>query len=263
MPLRQFLYYDESLVDDFLAQLEGGQSGEVMKREQVQRGRKGEASVGAGPAKVGGGLGRSVTEETEAVIRQGRASNFQRLYDLLVEADELTEISGDLDEATWSSIKRGSLVELGTQITVPQMARLFSDPGAFATLGALIRTVSPESMSPEAEKVVDIFGALAKMGVGEGGILTAVGNPPGTPYNLVMRLDRKFIVPGAELDGETTVLFKMARKLKPDDRELVIDMPGMATMGAELRRTMTESAETGTLAVQGPGAIVVPIAVYR
>jgi hypothetical protein len=87
--------------------------------------------------------------------------------------------------------------------------------------------------------------------------------PPGTPYNLVMRLDRKFIIPGAELDGETTVLFKMARKMKPDDKELVIDMPGMVTMGAELRRTMTESAETGTLAVQGPGAIVVPIAIYR
>lgn len=29
MALRQFLYYDESLVDDFLSQLEGGQAGEV------------------------------------------------------------------------------------------------------------------------------------------------------------------------------------------------------------------------------------------
>jgi hypothetical protein len=263
VPLRQFLYYDESLVDDFLAQLEGGQAGDVKKRAQVQRNRKGEASVGAGPARVGGGLGRNVTEETEAVIRQGRASNFQRLYDLLVETGELMEVCDELDETMWNSIKRSSLLELDLQMTVPPMARLFADPGAFANMGALIKTVSPESMSPDAEKVVDMLGTLANMGVGQGGTLTAIGNPPGTSYKLVMRLDRKSIIPGAELDGETTVLFKMARKLKPEEKELVIDLPGMATMGAEMRQSMTQSDDTGNLAVQGPGAIVVPIAIYR
>jgi hypothetical protein len=261
--LRQFLYYDESLVNDFLAQLEGGQSGDVKKRAQVEKGRRGEASVGAGPARVGGGLGRSVTEETEAIIRQGRASNFERLYEQLVAADELTQIDDDLDEAAWSMIRRGSLIELETKVTVPQLARLFSDPAAFANLGALIKTISPESITPEAEKVIKMMGMLPKLGVGEGGTLTAVGNPPGTPYKLVMRLDRKFIVPGAELDGEATVLIKMARKLKADDKELVIDIPGMSTLGTGLRETLTESDDTGSFAVEGPGAIVVPIAVYR
>jgi hypothetical protein len=262
MPLRQFLYYDESLVDDFLSQLEGGQTGEVKRREQLQRDRKGELNVGTGPLKAGGGRGRSATEETEAVIRQGRASNFERLHELLEGANELTEIE-DLDEETWLSIKRGSLLEIDAQITVPQMARLFSDPEAFTSLAALIKTVSPESIDAEGEKILDMIGLLAKSGVGQGGTLTAVGNPPGSPYKLVMRLDRKFIIPGAELDGEATTLVKMARKLKEHDKELVIDMPGMAALGAELRQSMTEAADTETMAVQGPGAIVVPVAIFR
>lgn len=204
-----------------------------------------------------------MTEETEAVIRQGRASNFERLHELLIDADELTEIEDNLDEETWNSIRRGFLLEIDTQITVPQMARLFSDPGALANLASLIKTISPESIDAEGEKVVEMLGMLAKSGIGEGGTLTAVGNPPGSPYNLVMRLDRKFIIPGAELDGEATVLVKMARKLKENEKELVIDIPGMATLGAELRQSMTEGTDTETLAVQGPGAIVVPIAIFR
>jgi hypothetical protein len=263
MPLRQFLYYDESLVNDFLSQLEGGQAEEVTRREQLQRDRKGELNVGAGPLKAGGGRGRSVTEETEAVIRQSRASNFERLHELLIGADELNEIEDYLDAETWERIKRGSLLEIDAQVAVPQMARLFSDPAAFANLASLMKTISPESIDADGEKVLEIISCLAKSGLGEGGTLTAVGNPPGSPYNLVMRLDRKSIIPGAELDGEATILAKMARKLKQDDKELVIDMPGMSTVGAELRRAMTEEAETGTLAVQGPGAVVVPIAIFR
>jgi hypothetical protein len=261
MPLRQFLYYSESLVDDFLSQLEGGQSGDVKRREQLQRDRQGEPSVGAGPLKAGGGQGHSTRQETEAVIRQGRASNFQRLHDLLVDANELTEIE-DLDEETWNGIRRGSLLELDAQITVPQMARLFSDPESLLSLASLIKTVSPGSIDAEGQKVIDMMEMLAKSGLGQGGTLTAVGNPPGSPYNLVMRLDKKFIIPGTELDGEATVLVKIARKLKENDKELILDLPGMAAFGAELQRPMIESADA-TMAVQGPGAIVVPVAIFR
>ena len=261
MPLRQFLYYDESLVDDFLSQLEGGQAGEVKRREQIQRDRKGELNVGAGPVKAGGGRGRSTSEETEAVIRQGRASNFERLHELLVDADELTEIE-DLDEETWTGIKRGLLLELDAQITVPQAARLFSDPESLVSLASLIKSVSPGSIDAEGEKVVEMMDMLAKSGVGQGGTLMAVGNPPGSPYNLVMRLDKKSIIPGTELDGEATVLVKMARKLKEHDKEFILDLPGMAAFGSEARNSMMASADA-TMAIQGPGAIVVPIAIFR
>jgi hypothetical protein len=259
--LRQFLYYDESLVEDFLSQLEGGQAGEVKKREQLQRDRKGELNVGTGPLRAGGGRGRSTAEETESVIRQGRASNFERLHDLLVDANELVEIE-DLDEETWNGIRRGFLLELDTQITVPQMARLFSDPESLLRLATLAKNVSPGSIDAEGEKVIGMIEMLAKSGLGQVETLTAVGNPPGSPYNLLMRLDKKSIIPGTELDGEATALVKMARKLKEHDKELILDLPGMSAFGADIRRSMTESADA-TMAVQGPGAIVVPIAIFR
>lgn len=172
MPLRQFLYYDESLVDDFLSQLEGGQAGEIKKREQLQRDRKGELNLGTGPLRAGGGRGRSVTEETESVIRQGRASNFERLHGFLLSAGELNEIEDDLDAETWNNIKRGSLLEIDTQVTVPQMARLFSDPAAFGNLASLIKTVSPESIDAEGEKVIEMISMLTKSGMGDGSTLT-------------------------------------------------------------------------------------------
>jgi hypothetical protein len=262
MPLRQFLYYDESLVEDFLAQLEGGQAGDVRKREQLQHDGKDEISTGAMPL-AAGVQARNVTQETEAVIRQGRASKFQRLYELLITAGELTEIEDSLDAARWNSVKRGSLLELDIQVMVPQMTRLFADPAAFGNLASLIKAINPESIDAEAEKVLDVMSTLSKSGAGDGGTLTAVGNPPQSPYRLVMRLERKFIVPGAELDGEATVLVKMARKLKEDDKELVVDLPGLSTLGAELRNAMSEATDSEEFTVRGPGAIVVPIAIFR
>jgi hypothetical protein len=259
--LRQFLYYDEALVDDFLSQLEGGQTGEVMRREQLQADRKGEMNIGAGPLKAGGGRGRSATEETEAVIRQGRASNFERLHELLVSADELAEIE-DLDEDTWRGINRGSLLELDAQITVPQMARLFSEPESLVNLASLVKTMSPGAINAQSEKVIEMIDRLAKSGIGKGVTLVAIGNPPNTRYSLVMRLDKKFIIPGAELDGEATVVLKISRKLKENDKELILDLPGMTAFGTEARKSLTESADA-TMAIQGPGAIVVPIAIFR
>jgi hypothetical protein len=268
VPLRQFLYYDESLVNDFLSQLEGGQSEEQKKREQLQRDRKGELNVGIGPVKAGGGRGRSVTEETEAVIRQGRASNFERLHQILVEADELTEVE-DLDEQTWERVGRGSLVELDVQLSVPMIVRMFSSPDALANFSSLLKAMKHETTETdvkdvdvaEKDETFDRLTSYAKLGLGQGETLTVIGRPPRLPYNLIMRLDRKSVIPGADLEGEVTVLVKMARKLKADDRELVIEMPGISMLEPEKRRSIFENSEV--LTVKGPGAIMVPIAVFR
>lgn len=77
--LRQFLYRDDGLVRDFLAQIEGGTStAEKMTRTARRRtGAKGR--VGVPFADLGGELGSDTEEVTERNVEQTAASDFQRL----------------------------------------------------------------------------------------------------------------------------------------------------------------------------------------
>lgn len=78
--LRQFLYLDQDLVRDFLAQAEGGLYDETreLSSSQGQHGLEGRLSVG--PLAAGGQRSKSAHAETESVVHQTAPSEFDRLY---------------------------------------------------------------------------------------------------------------------------------------------------------------------------------------
>ncbi|TAK69717.1 MAG: hypothetical protein EPO13_07635 [Actinomycetota bacterium] len=257
------MYCNDFLVDDFLAQLEGGQFDEIRRREQTEREGKGDLSVGLGSMlRAGGGVSRTSTEEAEAVVRQVRASKFERLYRLLLDSNDLVEVDETLDEERWSDFQRGSIVSIDSKVVVPQMARIFGDPSGLIAFLSLIKQMDPSAITEEAEAAFSAITALSQGGV-LGSSLTAVANPPGSPYRLVMRLDRRFILDDAALDGEATVVGKVARRLRETDRELTLDIPGLSLMDVEDRRKMFEGADSEPFSIQGPGAVLVPVAVFR
>lgn len=248
MPLRQFLYYDDSLVSDFLAQLQGGQTDEVFRREQLP-------SIEGIPGQQ--------TEETQAIIRQVRASKFERLHQLLVDSGELIDIEGNLDATGWNGLTRGVVFELEARLAIPQIARVLSDPDGLAGLVSLIRNVSPESLDAEVEPFLGMLEALTSARGSSLGNMTVIGSTLGSIYRLIIRLNRQHIIDDSDLDGDAIVVCKLIRKLKETDRELVIDLPGLSVLDADARQAMTEGPESAAMTVQGPGAIVVPIAIFR
>jgi hypothetical protein len=125
--LRQFLHLDEALVDQFLAQLEGGVAGDEAQRLHEHRGKErgGEAGVAAFGARAGlkaGGTSGS-EEEIERTIQQTSESKFARLYDML-EAQGAIDWLERVDAQIWDQLRRGAIVELEASISVSTLARL-------------------------------------------------------------------------------------------------------------------------------------------
>ncbi len=87
--LRNFLYLDDRLTSQYLAQLEGGVYDEEAQSTTSGHNRGGEAGAKAGPLSARGSRGQSTEESTSRTVRQTPEGNYRRLEKLLDEADGL------------------------------------------------------------------------------------------------------------------------------------------------------------------------------
>jgi hypothetical protein len=264
--LRQFLYSDDALIDEFLAQLEGGQSEAEHQVDRRDRGGAGEAGIGAGPLRLGGSAGRSSGTETERVVRQVRASKFDRLYQLVTagRSTSLNEID-QMDQAAWNCFGRGDLVSVAVNVAIPSASRVLNQVPNLEGLLPLVRAFEPDAVDNEAEEAIRGITALAAT---SSDTVTIVGAATGSPgYRLIAQLRRDWTaVPIDDLEGEATLVGKVVRKLSDSDRELVVDIPGMSVLNRKQRRELAAQEPDGDEAemyVSAPAAVITPLALFR
>lgn len=89
MKLRNFLYLDAVLVEQFLAQLEGGVYDEEEQSETSARARGASAGARAGPLGAQLSGSRSGEQTTKRTVRLTPEANFGRLETLLDEQNSL------------------------------------------------------------------------------------------------------------------------------------------------------------------------------
>lgn len=132
MILRDFLYLNRSMVRTFLAQLEGGVVDEATER-QTASGKGGfGGKIGAGPAALSAEKSKENSVQTEAVVKQVAASEFQRLYDLL-EGDDLVILDEVSDPGVVGELKRKQVLELDGRVRVSGVQQLM-EPRAWESL---------------------------------------------------------------------------------------------------------------------------------
>ena len=183
------------------------------------------------------------------------------MYDLAIDAGELDEIN-ELNEDEWTSLRPRHLIAVDVQISIPDVSRLLAMGEGLSGLMNLVRMFAPEQIDDEAEAVIGKIGALADASSGVGTI-SAVAVPTGSDLQLVMRLQSRCLLAKDDLEGEAMLVAKVARKLKAGERELVLDVPGLAAMNREMRREMLKGESAASVSVEGPGGVVVPIAIFR
>ena len=152
MALRDFLYLDRPLVRGFLAQAEGGVVDEATER-QTTSGKGGVAGkLGTGPVSVAAKKSKERSLETQAVVRQVAASEFDRLYEHL-EADGLVILEEVSDPSDVRDIRRKRFLEVDARVRVSglhQMLHLISTFGALAPIMEQFgggTTIDPSTLS--------------------------------------------------------------------------------------------------------------------
>lgn len=262
MQLRQFVYFDDSLVDDFLAGLEGGVSDEEQQRQQ-QSSRRGDADAGQE---------RGDYSEVERTVRQVHASKYARLHELLTTSEPplLREVEDELDDELWGELRRGDLIAIDSALTVPAVTKFLSGTGGFGGLLTAMEMFSPEGVDDESREAIEGFKALGELG-GENDGLTVVGEVAQAPeFRIICKMRRQCLLGDLDdLDTELTVVGKIQRKLRPSDSEFIGDFPGMSLMDRDARRAFIREQRKDTdpmtqaMFVEGPAAILTVLAIFR
>jgi len=87
--LRQFLYRDDDLIREFIAQLEGGVFDEDTRTSRTSGKKTAGGEIGAGPLRARAEGGRENAEEVARTVRQTGASEFERFHRALEEEDNI------------------------------------------------------------------------------------------------------------------------------------------------------------------------------
>jgi hypothetical protein len=259
--LRQFVYLDESLTNNFLAQVEGGVYDEESQTSTSGQERKRGAGGNVGPVKAelsGSRTGQDVTSRT---VRQLADGAFTRLADRL-EQDDAVQWLEALDDDIWRQLRRGEVLEVEATLTMPTIFQIRGLAGNVGPILELMRATGEEidAEATEGLRMASMMGQLFKDPV-------ALATPSGAPeYTVILPLDAQWLrVDTSDLHGDVTVFGTLERKLRDGDQWSLLDAVGLSALpnAQEMVDSLEAITELEGSVVRPPAAVLKPVAIYR
>jgi hypothetical protein len=277
--LRFFLFLDDRIVAQFLEQLDLGEYGDEQINRQRQSGGSIDGSLRAGPAGVGAGYSRAVSEDSAVVRRPTAASRFARLYEEL-QAQGAIQSLDVADDGIWDQLQVGEIIESTVTLAVPEIFRVLSAIPEISKLMPMFEQIASISADDGSEQRIDprevasVKGQLPFMAqaaeiVDESPLPVLARLASDERYAFHLQMKRSFISVGAdELSGEARMLAKIQRKVEKGKPEVIhLLLPEvMPRMNRAQRRGSAKGSEAGksfTVDLRYPSAIMTPIAIYR
>lgn len=269
MHLRHFLYRDDPLIEEFIAQVEGG----IYDQAEQKTHEGGNSGVGAGLS-AGAATGRASrsrerSQEETRTVRQTGASQFERLHLSLGDHVQFLEA---IDDQIWDQLRKSEVLEVEAVCYVVGLGKLADAIAAFDSLAPLIESVGGDAMDRETTEAVAGFRGLAAAASDKPTIIARLA---GTPrYSVACRLKAdSLLVPIDELEGEATVVGKVQRKLRDSETYLLPGvLGGLESMIPEEDQGQFASFFDDDIAKQlgltspllkHPAALITPIAIFR
>lgn len=275
--LRRFMYLNDELVGQFLAQVEGGEFDEQRITDQQSASSGFGGSFKAGPASAHADRGKSGSSQAETVLRQSGPSRFNRLHGILETDHELSSLNV-ADDDIWAALQVGEIIEVVVRLEVPEFFQTMDQMSGLSSLSPLIDAftglaslglpgldVSPEDL----KQVTDIRQAMpavenlsAAVAAAPLPLLMHLVDAP--KYTFLAMLDRQLLaVATGEFDGEVSALVVVDRHVTKGKPEQVPLVPGMPQQSRAERRAGGVNTSSGTLTLKAPAAHATCVAIYR
>lgn len=263
--LRNFLYLDESALDNYLAAVEGG----VHDVEQVvsRTGQEGKGSVGANLPllNVGTAGSQSTQNEVSAQRRVVAAAKFERLINRA--SPDMIEI---MDEQRWNELQRGEFLEAAVDLRLSKLSLTLSGIESFESLAGALSGSGGQVIPTEQLQMLGAIREILNMAFIKG-IPVVCEFLPDREQKLVCFLDPQWLkVPISSLSGEVTVAVKLQRRLAPGEKFTLADpFAGLRNfpLTPEQNQELTTQIATAlpdimTDVVSPPGAVANVLAIY-
>jgi hypothetical protein len=265
--LRKFYYIDAETIDNYLSAIDGAiyESEEISEKSTKNKGINGGISLP--PAKIGGGLKSQIETETSKKVVQTYAGKFQRVYSYLEQNNNI-HFYDTIDEKTWTEISRNQFVELDVNLRFSKIDNLITSIDKFFPFFGKVDPTIFDDDSKKKLYIMQLFNEINKQNglSAELQLINGGGN-----YRFISYFNQDCFVANLELiPNEVTVLAKIQRKLKDGEKINLINIIPMLekmAINREMRRNIkhviSDLPEELSDNVKGPGALIIPIAIYN
>ena len=270
MKLRNFLYLNTKIVEEYIAAIDGYTYDEESQAvaESSEKSIEGKGSVGI----VGGNgsLTGKMEEEVKRSVKISDAAKFEKIYKYLMsnEDEELQYFEFMTDES-YNSLRRDDFLEVLVSARFSKMKELSDTVRKIAELASTVQPFTEQPLlDKKTEEVVKGFTALEQLRSGKA--ISCVFEFEDKKFPIVAYLDESFFRCNQDnFVGESYLLCKVIRKI-PKGKNIKLDevfedvknLPLNRAQRRNLPKNIDNPAEISDV-IKGPAFVVLPVAVYQ
>ena len=268
MVLRNFLYLNEQMLNDYLAIFEGAVPSNVIKTEKETNTT---ANVKTGDVKFLKGETSKETEkqlETKIELEISAAAKFQKLFDNLKHVNFYDFVN----EEIWNEIKRNEIIEVMGTIRFSKIKQLTKGIEDIERLVDMVEQIFPQKIASDEER--RSISGIKKLNELQNGkeVACVVTLNDCAKYQFVCYLDEDwFRVNQENFVGDVTILCKVQKKVEKGQsielNDLFKNIRNMP-LNREQRRQIMDKSDMKTPKelsdiIKGPLFVVAPVAIYK
>ncbi len=270
MKLRNFLYLNTKVVEDYIAAIDGYTYDE---ETQAVATSSENAITGKGVLSVASGSGSHTGKQSEEIKRSvhiSDAAKFEKVHKYLrSDEEDGLKYYEFLTEEEYTGLFRDDFLEVLVTARFSKMKELTDSVKKLAELAAVFETITDQQLlDKKATEAVQGFSALGQMRSGKE--MACVFEFEDGKHPLVAYLDESYFRCGQDnFVGQAYLLCKIIRKV-PKGQSIKLDeifddvkkLPLNRTQRRNLPKNMENPAELRDV-IKGPALVVLPIAVYQ
>lgn len=263
--LRNFHYLNTSIMDDYISSIEGSLTESEDISEKIATNKGVGADIGT-LIKLDAGLKTQIEKETKKKVVQTYASKFQKIYSFL-EADENIPYYDYIDDDSWEGIYRNQFIEIDVTIRFSKIDTVINSLG---NLLPFIYQLDNTIADDDTTKTIYLMNLIKEINQ-QNGLSAELQLINGGKYKFISYFDHSCFVNELEnMPNEITVFAKIQRKLRDNEKinltNIVPVLEKMAfnrEMKRSIKHSINELPEELFDNVKGPGALIIPIAIYN
>ncbi len=269
MKLRNFLYLNTKVVEDYISAIDGFTYDE--ESQAIATSNENTVSGKAGiPVVSGSGehTGRK-EKEIKRSVKISDASKFDKIYKYLTDEDEGLKYYECLSDNIYNELRRDAFLEVLVTARFSKMKELSDSVKKLAVLAATIESFTDqEILDKKTTEAINGLSALSQLKSGKE--IACVFEFDDKQYPLVASLDESYFRCEQEsFVGQAYMLCKVIRKI-PKGQNVKLDeifddikkLPMNRAQRRNMPKNMDNPAELRDV-VKGPALVVLPIAVYQ
>lgn len=270
MKLRNFLYLNTKVIEDYIATIDGYICDEESRSiatssENTVSGKGGVAIISGNGTHTG-----KQEEEIKRSVKISDAAKFDKIYRYLQSGDaDGLKYYEFLSDEIYAELRRDDFLEVLVTVRFSKMKELTDSIKKIAELASVFETITDQQiLDKKATEAVNGFSALGQMKSGKE--ISCVFEFEDGKYPLVAYLDESYFRCGQDnFVGQAYMLCKVIRKISKGQNikldEIFDDIKKLPLNRAQ-RRNMPKNIDNPVEirdVIKGPAFVVLPIAVYQ